>query len=54
MSDAHAEEEEAVLDKEDGKVVRDVPLGLTHRCLATNRKGSRCLGGMKRAPHLEV
>lgn len=34
--------------------VGDVPLGLTHKCLATNGKGSGCLEGMKRAPHLNV
>lgn len=32
----------------------DVLLGLTHKCLATNGKGSGCLEGMKRAPYRNV
>lgn len=31
-----------------------IPLGLTHKCLPTKRKGSGCLEGMKWAPHLNV
>lgn len=34
--------------------VGDVPLGLTHKCLTTNGKGSGCLVGMKQAPRLNV
>lgn len=34
--------------------VGDIPLGLTHKCLATNGKGSGCLERMKGAPCLSV
>lgn len=37
-----------------GGDVGAILLGLTHKYLATRRKGSRCLEGMKWAPHLNV
>lgn len=54
MSNAHAEKKSLCWTRRMEGGVGDVPLGLTHECLAANGKGSGCLKGMKRAPHLNV